>query len=1363
MKLHLPTRLRAALVAAMVVVTSAPAFATDYDSSAAVYDNVKPGYVVTLESSGTKSTDGIFKNQPVPLPAGKKLADIAWDMVVVGEGYNDWNSNIFFKFGEGNFSGSGTVSTSADKTWLESHMTEGFALMLDSGYVLVGNPIIQSWGGPFTDDGPLGEFPYLLAKELKKSTSPTNIKVELSYTPTMAVSGTTYSGGTLNFTGGSVTVGKETTKLDSLTLENVKMPDISNTAFMIAGTKAGTGLPAGAKTTVAIFLKDSEGPGWTISGLTSLQKLRGGGFYEDKTTLEHPTLVSSDTIYLTGKDGVLFTDEDAEVNNSVLTTVDKANINVIPVLGLGAAAGKTLTLNKGGEALLSAAAGGLRIVGEGTVKLAGNNTDDITVSRLTMDDGATLNLARTSGVTTFEMDGTGTGAQSTLIVSADSTMNLQALKGATVKLGEVSTQSSFSTLMLTGKGTFDIGTANISYVTEVGNGATLKAATIAGGTASSLTIYEGAHLQAHDVTVGSLGVQLTSVAVDGTLSTASFGMGTDIVRFTIDGKNAGHFTATNVSTAYDRKSFLTADSLANANIRMVAANKTQVEIKGDTTETAVNIRGTGFEYITTIDTVSTSGSLLVDNTHTAVTGDVTARGVTLEDYAFGVKGKLGATAVAAKGAAELAVGGDMGATTLSAANTAAVAVGGDLNASTSIALENAATLSVDGNLDTATATMSGTSAARVGGTANLTTLTMSGDTAAAAGKASVGTLTMSEGATLAAKELTIGHAGITIPTLARVANQTTMDHVVMTDAVLGTTSGTASSIVAEPGQGGSVVLGEGYTLSGVTQDGSAAALDVATVSLGDEATLQNFAVGGSTVMQAAGTQHFDAMDFAGGYKGLSLDGIDNYISVTDTVVNGLGTSSLDSLTMTGTADASKLALDFLTINGEGLLFVDGTWTDYVLFNAADGVSIDFDCADTYARQFNITPFTYAELSKTTDGAGREQIVISGREAKDEIMAALRSTANRDVAMTELARAVDEEGATDMLKAVYNNTGDIYHFTEQQRQATLSAASGASLANLTDAQRRGVEDIQKSLRNRIVQMGGAEDGIISGWDKGNIQTWAQADGAYHTLSQNEDIAGYNFDVWGATLGANVDITSHWTAGIALSAEYGSLSGKGSDALDADTESYYVNFYGRYQKGHWTNIGIFTIGMSNVDTERTVLGTKGEGSTSGTSFSGYYELGYLMPMDDEGRHLLQPIFNLSVTSAKLDGFSETGAIGNAGLNYGSQDLFYGNVGLGARYQAVLYRTVGAFERNAVLELRGQLNQHFGDSTDEAEVSFIGGGKQFAVHGAESGDFGVQLGAGLSVPVGVQTTLYGDVDGEFRSKQTDVRANIGVRYDF
>lgn len=1269
MKLHLPTTLRAALIAAMVLCSVPSAYAEEFDPSAAQYAS---GYIAY---SGHDELDEASKNEsyrriiPWDDLVHVEIAE-SWGLTLHGEGWSASNGNFVL----GWTTDYAKANDALGKDELTVTMTDGFVVALTGGKAIVATPSAD--GKDFK--GPAFRYKQGVIADLRKTSK--NITLDLNFFYDGATQTLTLNSGSFTLSGGTVV---------EVTEQSWHAPMPGPGYFLSAGLSNSDG----ASSDWSFYVPSDTIRQWDISGLTSLDKMKAGDTYLDTETGTTRALDNSDLVNFAG--GVIF----AETSQSLSTTFTAGNtpsaFGKTNMVGLGAAEGQTLTVTSGLSALTAAAADGLNIIGGGEVELQ-LGTAGISTTKLIIADGSTLSLTGNHFTQTLDMTGATTSADST--IRAEGGLELHNADAGTIALKEVACTAANHSLNLNGGGTFAVTTVK-------------AAGAVIGGTDDKTTLIvndlnsTGSLEVAKTAVVTATNATLANAKVRGTMTAANLsGNSLSVDEMTTGYVNirkqttATAFTATNFAAQGSAHAF-TADHVKDAIIApapggtatIKTAENTSVLHGMDIAIHAANLTG---------GLTVTAEDITVDGTYTsrilAEMGDVTSTGIKLTK-----KSEAKADSVTLTGnALELTGASRMDIGTLTA------------ESGTSVALTGGSCL----NTETATMDM----------------LTMSG-----------------EGSALAAKHLELGVGNITTDSSATVA----MEDVVMEDALLTTTGATTSGITGATPGAGTLAVGSGYTFTGVTSNGNPAALDVMQVSLADNATLQNFAVGAATTISAAGTQHLDNVKFAGGYNKMSFGGTP-YFTVSDTFSNG---STLDSVAITGTTGADTLAADFITINGEDLLF-ESTGNDYTLFTTGDGVTLDFDAADVDKRQFNITPYTIASL--TVENGGRE-LVIHGREAKAEIMDALRSTPNRAAAMDNLAAAM-QEGAAGQLVNLFNYVGDVYHPTMDQRQSALSAASGASLANLSDAQRRGIEDVQQNLRNRIVQMGGHGEGVLrGGWDHADIQAWVQADGAYHTLGQNGDKAGYDTSVYGATAGANLDLNEHWTVGAALSVENGSLKGKGDDHLDADTLSCYVNLFGRYQKGHWTHLGIFTIGMDDVDTKRTVLGMKGDGSTSGTSFSAYYELGYIFTLDDDARRILQPIINVSLTSAKMGSFTESGSIGSAGLKYDANNLFYGNVGIGARYQAVLSQSV--YERNTVLELRAQLNEHFGNATDEADLTFIGGGNQFTAKGADSGNFGVQLGTGLSVPVGLQTTLFGDADAEFRAHQTDFRANIGVRYDF
>ena len=435
-------------------------------------------------------------------------------------------------------------------------------------------------------------------------------------------------------------------------------------------------------------------------------------------------------------------------------------------------------------------------------------------------------------------------------------------------------------------------------------------------------------------------------------------------------------------------------------------------------------------------------------------------------------------------------------------------------------------------------------------------------------------------------------------------------------------------------------------------------------------------------------------------------------------------------------DASNLAFDeegkeytytLLSANGDNTYNIDGNLKELIYVPA----------------------YTWANI--VTDGSS---ISVSGvyNETlyKKELVADSKNRANTMAALEVNATVEGSAAAT-----LHDKLGDVMHTSLKSRQELLDAISGASLSTLADSQRRGVQDVQSSLRNRIIQMGGTRDDESLG-----IQAWAQADSSLTSSDSGDEAVGYDYNTWGATVGANVDLSENVVVGMSFSAAYGELDVDSADKATGNNDAYYVNFFTRHQTGRWTQLLILTVGSNDMDLTRKVDTLTASGSTSGSSYSAYYELGYTLGLNEDFTHVIQPMVSASITSAKVDGYKESGTIGNAALDYDGGSYVYGSVGIGLRYQGVLFESV--FERNGVLELRGQITQDFGDTTDEATVS-MAGGKPNSVYGTDTSGTGFNLGAGLSIPVQMQTTIFADADMTIRTDYTGFRATVGFRYDF
>ena len=247
--------------------------------------------------------------------------------------------------------------------------------------------------------------------------------------------------------------------------------------------------------------------------------------------------------------------------------------------------------------------------------------------------------------------------------------------------------------------------------------------------------------------------------------------------------------------------------------------------------------------------------------------------------------------------------------------------------------------------------------------------------------------------------------------------------------------------------------------------------------------------------------------------------------------------------------------------------------------------------------------------------------------------------------------------------------------------------------------------------------------------------------------------------------DVDLSDHFTMGAAFTANYGDLTASAADSADGHLDSYYANLFGRYQSKRWAHTLILTGGWNDAKLNRTVnygAGSYGtQGNTNGWGFGAMYELTYDVYLNEDRSSILQPLVNASVVTTRMDGYTETGA-GNMGLNVAKQELTTGTVALGGRWMGLVGSNI--FGREALAEFRVNAAQDMGDRRGEANVALLGNpGFTQRVRGAKVGMTALQIGAGLSVPVGTQGTIFVDGNADFRDGANSVNGSIGYRYDF
>lgn len=580
----------------------------------------------------------------------------------------------------------------------------------------------------------------------------------------------------------------------------------------------------------------------------------------------------------------------------------------------------------------------------------------------------------------------------------------------------------------------------------------------------------------------------------------------------------------------------------------------------------------------------------------------------------------------------------------------------------------------------------------------------------------------------------------------------------------GTLEGASGTLNVKSGNGSVQTLhgagNAGYNLN--VSDGGALTLAGAAAGSGDPATAsyKGITVNGGTLN--IGSTDVPKTQLTLGTDGLRVTGNSTVtITTSSSTVEGLGapfvTSSGSIVLGDGTGEVTLVMsnLDTLVSGSTETLNLE-------LFKTTGGALVSL--GNNVTLQDMILSSLYDNLSLTTNDS-MTAIIVTGTARTENIFLDSAETRNAETGADILwnSRYNMPEGSPlrDLYTSILNsqNAGD---YSGASRK--LAAAAGSTVTSLGIAQRDSLRDLMLWVRNRVAQMGVNPAYANEGMPY--FHMWMQGTGSYAQLDAKGDESGYKLTTWGGTVGMDVDVSDSFTLGAAFTANYGSLSASAADTADGDLDSYYVNLFGRYQSRNWSHLLILTGGWNDAKLTRTVdYGTgsyQAHGSTTGAGFGAMYELAYDIALNEDKSVVLQPLFNASIVTTRMDGYSESGSAGNAGLRVEDQELTTAAVAVGARLSGLIGSNI--FGREALGEVRVNVSQDMGDRRGQANVGFLSDpGYTRPVYGAKVGTTAFQAGVGLSVPVGYQGVIFVEGNADIRSGSSSINGSIGYRYNF
>lgn len=369
---------------------------------------------------------------------------------------------------------------------------------------------------------------------------------------------------------------------------------------------------------------------------------------------------------------------------------------------------------------------------------------------------------------------------------------------------------------------------------------------------------------------------------------------------------------------------------------------------------------------------------------------------------------------------------------------------------------------------------------------------------------------------------------------------------------------------------------------------------------------------------------------------------------------------------------------------------------------------------------------------------------------------------RDIFQNEDPQQTAPQGAlAGLMKAVDDGT-----LTDRD----MAAVTGASTAVLGLALNGDTERQLKAIRNRaaaagsnagnVVTLDTGKGGVIASPAPSRYFAWVNAEGNRAEQDADGTAAGYTLSNWGGTAGAGMQVNKQLTLGLALTAMRGDIKSDGPDYLKGDLDTTYLSAFASYQRGAWSHNVIGTAGFMEADYTRTVSHAAGSyrttGDTEGSTFGIMYELSRQFELTSKSR--ISPVVNISYRHTKVDGYSERGA--DAALSVDDQQLDTVTVGMGARYTATVGEQV--INRACSFEARALAKVDLGDRQSNTNVRFINHTTRADIESAELSAFGLELGAGISIPAGTGA-LFADGTVELRSDYTNLNATVGYKIQF
>ena len=317
-------------------------------------------------------------------------------------------------------------------------------------------------------------------------------------------------------------------------------------------------------------------------------------------------------------------------------------------------------------------------------------------------------------------------------------------------------------------------------------------------------------------------------------------------------------------------------------------------------------------------------------------------------------------------------------------------------------------------------------------------------------------------------------------------------------------------------------------------------------------------------------------------------------------------------------------------------------------------------------------------------------------------------------------------------------------------AALDALGAGHAAAMIPAQIDGAWNRLRSVMNA------AGTGARLGAET-ELAAWAQYVGSWTDVDSSRERASWTRRMHGAHVGVERAFASGWTAGAALGYE-DSEQKIGSAKIEDGALS--ASFYARRTQGAFTQTAVLSFARHDYETRRAVAfpGYAGRtrGDTDGFSAALSYEASYAFEVAEWVK--LSPTAGLSAAWNTIESWTESGA--DAALHCDAQDALTWLAGVGVRADLEFANPLadGAKTRVGAYAL---FTAEMGDRSCVADAAFADTGAGFTARYDDPSRYAMQVGVTAAFPLNGDTSLFGGVSTELREDETNLNANLGVRF--